>query len=311
MTALREVAGYWPDRRVPVREFLQQNQVPEPRINLYERYFGFREVRVTEKDDPALQLLGAAERLESLKGNEHRVRYVLQARTMPVAAPYPVSTVHEVRDELGLRHAQAFCVTQHACASGLLAVDLAGRLLAADGDPDGLALVLMGEKVFTASARVIPDTGVMGESAAAALVGLGGPRDRVLGYATQIRGEFEDGMYMSPESAVEFQETYPAALADVVRAAVDSAGLQVRDIDLVLPHNVNRMSWLPVLNKLGIRGKDRLFLDNLPEIGHCFGADAFLNYLTAREKGILRPGQRYLMTSVGLGATFSAMVLEH
>ncbi|MFI0975847.1 ketoacyl-ACP synthase III family protein [Streptomyces sp. NPDC021093] len=294
-----------------MREFLQRDQVPDAQIAVYERYFGFSEVRVDEEPDPAFQLLRAAERLDGLAGHEHRVRYVLQARTMPVADPYPTSTVHEVRDALGLRGAQAFCVTQHACASGLLAVELAGRLLAADGDREALALVLTGEKVFTASARVIPGTGVMGECAAAVLVGADGPRDRLLGYATQTRGEFEDGMSMADDTAEEFRKVYPEALADVVRAAVERAGVAMDDIALVLPHNVNRMSWLPVFRNLGIRGAGRLFTDNLSEIGHCFGADAFLNYLTAREKGRLQPGQRYVMTSVGLGATFSAMVFEH
>ncbi|MEU8890058.1 3-oxoacyl-[acyl-carrier-protein] synthase III C-terminal domain-containing protein [Streptomyces sp. NPDC048442] len=294
-----------------MREFLQKDQVPDAHIAVYERYFGFSEVRIDEEPGPARQLLRAAERLDGLAGQEHRVRYVLQARTMPVADPYPASTVHEVRDALGLRGAQAFCVTQHACASALLAVELAGRLLAADGDREALALVLTGEKVFTASARVIPDTGVMGECTAAVLVGADGPRDRLLGYATQIRGEFEGGMSMTADAAEEFRKVYPEALAEVVRAAVESAGLTMDDIDLVLPHNVNRMSWLPVFRNLGIRGTKKLFTDNLPEIGHCFGADAFLNYLTAREKGRLRLGQRYVMTSVGLGATFSAMVFEH
>lgn len=310
MTSLREVAGFWPETRIPVREILRKNDLSPARIKLYEKYFGFHEVRVTEKADPALQLLCAAERLRDLKGNEHRVRFVLQARTMPVATPYATSPVHEVRDRLGLRRARACCVTQHACASGLLAVELAGRLLAADGDPEALALVLTGEKAFTAGARVIPGTAVMGECAAAALVGLDGPRDRVLSYATQTRGEFEGRMPQSTDIAA-FQDAYPGALADVVRAAVAGAGLDVSDIDLFLPHNVNRMSWLPVLRRLGLPGKDRLFLENLPKIGHCFGADTFLNYLTARDKGALRPGRRYVMTSVGIGATFSAMVFEH
>ncbi len=311
MTVLQEVAGYWPERSVPARDHLQRGGVPEARIKLYERYFGFSRIRVSEDADAVGQLLGAARRLTGLKGSEHRVRHVLQGRTMPVDAPYPDSTVHEVRDALGLHGAHAFCVTQHACASGLLAVELAGRLIADDGDPEALALVLTGEKVFTQGARVIPDTGVMGECAAAVLVGARGPGDRLLGYATRTCGAFEGGMSMEPEAAEAFQEAYPKVLADVVRAALDRAGLGIGDIDLVLPHNVNRMSWMPVLKELGIRGAGRVFTENIAEIGHCFGADPFLNHVTARESGRLIPGNRYVMTAVGLGATFSAMVFHH
>ncbi|MEU6990917.1 3-oxoacyl-[acyl-carrier-protein] synthase III C-terminal domain-containing protein [Streptomyces sp. NPDC046465] len=311
MTVIREVSGYWPESSVPAREFLRRSGVPEPRIKVYERYFGFSRIRVCEEPDTARQLLAAARGLAGLRGNEHRVRHVLQGRTMPVGAPYPHSTVHEVRDALGLHGARAFCVTQHACAAGLLAVELAGRLLTDDGDPEALALVLTGEKVFTEGARVIPDTGVMGECAAAVLVGPSGPGDRLLGYATQTCGAFEDGMDMAPEAAEAFQEVYPKVLADVIRSAVARAGLTVGDIDLILPHNVNRLSWMPVLKELGMRGTDRLFTENIAEIGHCFGADPFLNHLSARAAGRLIPGSRYVMTAVGLGATFSAMAFEH
>jgi 3-oxoacyl-[acyl-carrier-protein] synthase-3 len=47
--------------------------------------------------------------------------------------------------------------------------------------------------------------------------------------------------------------------------------------------------------------------------GHVFCADAFLNYRTAAERGLLRPGERYVVAAAGAGrgATFSAMVFEH
>ncbi|MEO3806054.1 3-oxoacyl-[acyl-carrier-protein] synthase III C-terminal domain-containing protein [Nonomuraea sp. B1E8] len=62
---------------------------------------------------------------------------------------------------------------------------------------------------------------------------------------------------------------------------------------------------------IAAKNLDRLYLDNLSKVGHCFGADAFINYCSARADGRLTPGDRYLMTAVGLGATFSAMVFEH
>ena len=116
---------------------------------------------------------------------------------------------------------------------------------------------------------------------------------------------------MSPEMDAVLHQIYPVVLASVVLAAVGKAGLVMDDIDLILPQNVNRMSWLPVLQRLGIRGMDRIFWDNIPLVGHCFCADTFLNYLAAREHGRLRRGMRYVMTAVGEGETFSAMVFEH
>jgi 3-oxoacyl-[acyl-carrier-protein] synthase III len=238
------------------------------------------------------------------------VRYVIAARTLHAVVPEPVNVLGEICRGLGLAHATAFAVTQHACASGLLAVDLAGRLLTADGDPGTLAIVLAGEKAFTPTAQFIPATTVMGEGTAAALVCLGGTADRMLSYATCTRGEYSNGLFLPPELAARFQQDYPEVLGQVIRAAVNHAGLDLSDIDLLLPHNVNRVSWVRLCQQLGFP-LDRVFLDNIPVTGHCFCADPFINLQSAVERGRLAIGSRYLMVAVGLGSTFSAMVFEH
>jgi len=94
-------------------------------------------------------------------------------------------------------------------------------------------------------------------------------------------------------------------------SSVSRAGLRMDDIALILPHNVNRLSWARVLKRMSVRGARRLFLENLSRLGHCFGADPFINLFDATESGRLRPGDHYVMTAVGLGATFSAAVLRH
>jgi len=55
----------------------------------------------------------------------------------------------------------------------------------------------------------------------------------------------------------------------------------------------------------------RVYLDNIPRTGHCFCSDPFLNLVSLRDEGRLVPGARYLLTAVGLGATYAAMVIEH
>nr|MDT0656945.1 3-oxoacyl-[acyl-carrier-protein] synthase III C-terminal domain-containing protein [Micromonospora sp. DSM 115978] len=319
MTSVREVSSHLPHTRVPVDGYLRRYGLTEARIEVHRRYFGYEEIRHDPDSGLADQLLAAAGGLRGLAGNRHRIRYVLHARTIPICAPHPVNPLRTVLAALSLDHATGFSVTQHACASGLLAVHLAGRLLAADGEPDTLALVFCGEKAFTTSARVIGDTGVIGEGTAAVLVSAAGERDRVLSYAARTHGEFGTAPYSLDESSVHFQNAYPELLAEVMLAAVEHAGLGVDDVTLVLPHNVNRMSWLQVMRRLGLP-PDRLFLENLPRTGHCFNADAFVNYRTAVGQERLRPGDRYLMTGVGqsttfstsgFGATFSAMLLEH
>jgi 3-oxoacyl-[acyl-carrier-protein] synthase-3 len=314
MTALEAVSVYLPQTRVPVESLAGPLGLSDMQVKLFRRFHGLKEV----SRDPGASLydllMKAAAGLDALRGQEHRVRYVVYARTMPVIAPYPVNPLHEVCRALGLRQALAFTVTHQSCASGLLAIDMAGRLLAADaaGAPDGqppLALVLAGEKAFTREAQVFADTTVFGEGAAACLVSAFGARDRMLAYAASVRGDFDSD---TGANDARLQREYRPSLAEVMRQALDEAGLTLDDIRVVLPHNVNLVTWqrMCLLLKFPL---ERVVLDNIPTSGHVFCADVFANYKTACERGLLQPGDRYLAAAVGAGggATFAAMVFEH
>ncbi len=315
MTALDAVSVYLPPLRMPVESLAGSLGLTDTQVKLFRRFHGLREV----SRDPEASLYGllmkAAAGLDALRGREHRVRYVLHARTMAVVGPYPVNPLHDVCRALGLDHALAFTVTHQSCASGLLAIDMAGRLLAGDaadgqdGQEGPLALVLAGEKAFTREAQVFADTTIFGEGASACLVSAFGARDRLLAYASNVRGEFDSA---TGENDARLQREYRPCLAEVMRRALDEAGLTLDDIRVVLPHNVNLVTWQRMCRLLEFP-LDRVLLDNIPTTGHVFCADLFVNYQTARERGLLQPGDRYLAAAVGAGggATFAAMVFEH
>jgi 3-oxoacyl-[acyl-carrier-protein] synthase-3 len=315
MTALEAVSVYLPPAPVPIESLAGSLGLTDMQARVFRRFHGLREIR--RDPDASLHdlLMKAATGLDALRGQEHRVRYVLHARAMPVVEPYPVNPLHEVCRTLGLDHALAFTVTHQSCAAGLLAIDMAGRLLAAetadgqDGEAGPLALILSGEKAFTAAAQVFPDTTIFGEGAAACLVSAFGARDRLLAYASNVRGEFDNA---TGENDAWLQQEYRPSLAQVLQRALDEAGLTLDDIRVVLPHNVNLVTWQRMCTLLEFP-RDRVVLDNIATSGHVFCADVFVNYITACERGLLRPGDRYLAAAVGAGggATFAAMVFEH
>jgi 3-oxoacyl-[acyl-carrier-protein] synthase III len=310
MTALEAVAAYLPETRVPIGSLTESLRLRERDMQLFQRFYGLSEVCRDPDGSLTDLLLGAAGKLTELAGSEHRVRYVLYARGASAVVPYPLSPVHEVATELGLGHATAFTVTHHACASTLLAIDVAGRLLTADGDPDGLALVLAGEKTFTRDAQLVPETSLFSEGSVACLVSANGSSDRLLSYATSMRGDFDGWLTDEVEAASRYGQAYPDCLADVLHQAADEAGLTLSDLALILPHNVNSVSWRRLCKRIGFP-KDRVLLDNVAQYGHCFAADGLINYRTAIERGLLQPGDTYLIAAAGLGAVFSAMVFRH
>ena len=133
------------------------------------------------------------------------------------------------------------------------------------------------------------DTTIFGEGASACLVSAFGARDRMLAYASNVRGEFDSA---TGENDARLQREYRPSLAEVMRQALDEAGVSLDDIRVVLPHNVNVVTWQRMCLLLKFP-RDRVVLDNIPASGHVFCADMFVNYQTACERGLLRPGDRY------------------
>jgi 3-oxoacyl-[acyl-carrier-protein] synthase-3 len=86
--------------------------------------------------------------------------------------------------------------------------------------------------------------------------------------------------------------------------------LTLDEVDLVIPHNVNKLAWRQTIKELGV-APEKVFLDNVPRFSHTFASDVFVNYTTLRDAGRLVDGAHYLLVSVGLGATFGAMVITH
>ena len=310
MTSIDAVAVYLPYHRESVADLADQLVLTAMQVRLFRKFLGFAEVRRDRDGTLADLLYAAAAGQKTLPGREHLVRYVVHASNLPVAAPYPHNPLHEVSKRLGLGHALAFTITNQACAAGLIAIDAVGRLLAADGEPGGLALVLAGEKAFTRDAQLVPGMSIFGEAGAACLVAMNGERDRLLSYACRIRGEFDGRLEDRPELASRYEEEYPESLAEVMMAAVGEAGLRLDEISLILPHNVNAVSWQRMSRRIAFP-IERVVLDNVPVTGHAFCADMLINYATAMDSGLLRPGDRYLVAAAGTGATFAAMVFEH
>ncbi|MGW6919194.1 3-oxoacyl-[acyl-carrier-protein] synthase III C-terminal domain-containing protein [Kitasatospora sp. NPDC054939] len=310
MTALEAVAVHLPHHLAPIEDVGERIGLTPRQLRLFRRFHGLDQVRL-DPDGTLLDLLaGALEALPGLRGRERQVRYVLHARSMPVAEPYPLNPLHRLLDRFGLGHANAFTVTHHACAAGLLAIDLAGRLLAEDPDPGALALVVAGEKTFTRDAQVVPETGIFAEGSAACLISAGGPRDRVLSYALRQRPEYDGRLADDPDLLARYQKDYPAVMVEALEAALDQAGLDLSEIALILPHNVNQASWRMISRRIGYP-VEQVVLDNVPSVGHSFAADAFINLHSATARGLLRPGDRYLIAAAGVGATFSAMAVQH
>lgn len=308
-TTLERIESFLPEHSVRIDELAGPLGLRRAEIGVFRKIYGLDRLRFEPGGGLFELVLPAAREAVRALPEGRRIGYVIHAHTMQTLAPPDVDPARVIRDELGLFEAESFALSQQACVSSLGAVDLAGELLRAEA-PDAYALVVTGERAYSPKVQLIPHSSIMAEAAAACLVTVDGAGDQVRSHVTRTLGKYAAGLEMSREEAQEFGRLYGAVLGEVILEAVARAGLGWGDIDLVIPHNVNTVSWKQTIKEMDA-DPERFFLDNIPVYSHLYSSDVFVNYATLRERDRLVDGRHYVLVSVGLGATFGAMVITH
>lgn len=306
--AIEAVEAFVPHQSIAIEDTVERLEINRNQLKVFRRVHGLSQLRF----DPGLMLLdlisAPAEALLEGVPDRSRIQYLIYAHTVPDVAPAHINMAQQLRGRLGLAHAEAFAVTQQNCASGLAAIDIAVQLLLASSDPALRALVVTGEKPASRISSIIPGCSIMGEGSAACLVNINGDGMRIRSYSVKLDGRYAQMHPPSPLALTEFCATYTSSVAEVLREAIAKAGLELGDIAMILPHNVNLSSWQRLALELGIPS-ELVYLDNVPRYGHCHCADAFLNLVSMREEGRLTDGGAYVLVAVGLGAVYASMVI--
>jgi 3-oxoacyl-[acyl-carrier-protein] synthase-3 len=310
LATIEDVAVSLPRRSISVEDSVTGFGLSRSQVRMLRRLHGFAELR-DDPDQPLLDLLvGAARQVLRSAADPTRIKYLLYAHTVQTVTPSHVVLPDQIVASLGLTEAEPFAIGQQFCANSLSALDIVGELLRADGDPTARALLVTGEKRLPSLVSTLGLSTAIGEGAAACLIGLEGDGDRVLSYADRTSDLTRGSNWIVGQVFNDVMARYLDDLVDVAREALHRAGSDIGDIDMVVPHNVSLMLWKRTIEALGV-DRRQVFLETVAPYGHCCCSDPFLNLMMLRRAGRLVAGRRYLLTSVGVGATHSAVVVEH
>lgn len=307
MVYLERVGTFLPQDSVSVRELSGPLGLTEGQVLLFSRILGLNRIAVAPDLDLADLLTAAG---EDALGDTDRdeVRYLLHAHTMQHTGPPSRHLLENVRLKLGLRNASVVSLSHLNCVMGLHALQIA-RYLLHGAPPQHKALIVTGDKILSHRLRLIPDTTLLGEAAAGAVVGTDPRGDRVVGRALTVHGRFYQCLDCPEPLRAEYKQLYVELLGQAMAAAIEDAGCDPASIAAVLPHNVNRLSWKKICAALGVPA-DRVYLDNVPRLGHCYTSDPFINLAAARGGGRVAAGDLVLMVGAGMGAAFAATVMQ-
>ncbi len=306
-----EAASYFvPKNRLKIEESLERFSLTKPQARVYSAFYGIQEIPCAEGLSMVDLITRSVEDLlqKTIIDKQH-IKYLIHSHTAKVITRFGRSVIRQVQQELGLTSAIAFGTSLNNCASTLNAFEMASVLLQSH-DEQARAIIVTGERAFTPTVQVIPNTSITGDASSAVLLGLHGKSHRLIHQEMRMAGEFYRGIWLTPEESKLFEKKYVSLLSETILLAIKNAGLNLNDVRLILPHNVNLISWENTAKAMNFP-LEKIYLKNVKKYAHCFGSDIFINFADALAEEKLKPGDYYLMATVGLGATFAAAVFQY
>lgn len=311
MLAVKNISTFVPVDRVPLTELSGSLSLSTGALSVLRRIYGLENIAKCTMSYESLLETTIRDLLIRSRVDPGGIGLLICTHTAYEIAPYPNPILAQIARRLGLCNAHPFGIHSNNCASFMTALDVAGNYISTLPDNSG-AIIVTADLTFTDIMRQIPGTTVCGDAAAACLVGADHPDSgtRMLSLEISTFGAHAKGMWQDRENQALFEDQYPPRLASTMRRGLKAAGLEWRDIKWVFPHNINFLSWKKVAAAADLPA-EKLFLRNIPNLGHCFGADVLLNWSAAMDKSELSDGDHFMLATVGLGAVFASAVFQY
>lgn len=309
-TRIFGVGSTQPDRIVTNDELAQRmdtsDQWIRDRVGIVERRFAGDDERLVD-----MAVTAGAKALADAGVDPSEVdTVVLPNCTM--LSPIP-NAAGQVADRIGIKAAGAFDINA-ACAGFCYGLGLASDLVRAGSA--GKVLVIGAEKLTDVVDPQDRSTAIIfADGAGAALVG----PSREPGIGPVVwgsAGDLVDMIYMRDHKYIfqEGQSVFRWAttqMAPVAMRAVELAGLELSDVDVLIPHQANLRIVEAIAKRLRAKGarQDMVVADDIKYSGNTSSASIPLALDHMRAAGTARKGDVVLLIGFGAGLSYAAQVI--
>lgn len=207
-----------------------------------------------------------------------------------------------IQDELDMVSAQTMGLTELSCSS-LMAALWTARAIMIQDDLD-VAVCVNADCLPAGSMREVVYN-VVSDSACAVVLKRGETRNRVMTYHHMTKGYYWD----CQKRQNELIASYFATGKRVVDNTLERAGITLKDVAMIVPHNVSLRSWDILSRHIGYP-LDKIYTANIAERGHSIAADNFINLKDVIDKGLVQSGDTVMLYSFGLGAHWGCSLLR-
>lgn len=283
----------------------------ERKTGIVSRRFSFPDESPAELGAQALRKALAAAQMEA-----HELERIILVASGGGEIAIPASA-NLIARALGLAGTCDCFDINNACMGFLTALDIAARGIATGGGPVGIAVVEMGSRGITpedprpylvfgdgiVAAVIAParaDEGILGSWLRNDAIAFGNVR--LANPAATLQRETIRFTASSDEMGAEAIE----ALQRSTHEVLTRAGLQIDDIEWVLPHQPNGVLLAAITRALGV--DDERVVRIVDEVGSVGAASIPISLDRLLRERVVHPGDRVLMAGVGAGLSFGAML---
>lgn len=272
---------------------------------------GIKERRIAKEESVVEMAKGASlEALESAKINPKDIDVVLVATLTPEKR-FP-STGCLLQSEIGATRGYAFDLSA-ACSGFLYALEVADGLI--KSNKVKRALLVGVERLSEIVDWSDRSTCVLfGDAAGAVILERSEDESDILASKLYSDGSLWDILYAEKCGYIKMKgrELFRIAVRNMEEACIEvlrEAGLSPEEVDLVIPHQANVRIINALMEKLGIP-EEKAFV-NIDRYGNTSAASIPIALHEAVQEGKLRRGDLVLLTAMGGGLTWGAMLLRY
>lgn len=281
---------------------------------------GIKERRITHVENSDMAVVAAKHALAAAGLSDEDIDTVIVATCSPDRV-IP-STAAFVQEKMGLPNAACYDINA-ACSGFVYGLHLANSLIATGG---GNRILLIGSEKLSVlidiedrstavlfgdgAGAVVLEASDDGDGVLASNMGSDGTLSRLL-TAPGLGSEEDIPVEEAGRVSMEGREIFRNAVVQMAEAAlraVSDAGLELADIDLLVPHQANVRIIDATVRRIGIP-PEKVFL-NIASYGNTSAATVPIALTEALEEGRIKPGANIAFVAFGGGLTWGAAVMR-
>ena len=272
---------------------------------------GIKERRIAENETVTELATKAAQQALSNAGIDSKELDLIILATLTPEKRFP-STACLVQAQLGAERVYAFDISA-ACSGFIYALDVADSFI--KSGKANKVLVIGAEKLSEAVDWTDRSTCVLfGDGAGAVVVERSEDDSDILASVMYSEGSLEELLYADKCGYIrmkgrELFRFAVRAMEEACREALRRAGVSPEEISLVVPHQANVRIINALAEKLGIP-QEKVYV-NIHRYGNTSAASIPIALHEAISEGRIKRGDLILLTAMGGGLTWGAMLLRY